>query len=152
MTGRRAAIGSPRSIGVTLRMYVAAATVSARIAVPIVVLLLAQTAAAVAAVGDRPSAAIGPVVLAGVAVVLGMLRLRERVPGPDIHDRQLDMIIAWGAAAVAGALVVAQLSGAGSDLGLLAPAAAAVAVLAVRVGSWRSSAPGSGSCRRTSTG
>ena len=91
--------------------------------------------------GNDTSALTGaPLVLVVVpvlAVVLAGLRLREQPAGPNIHDRQLDLIIVVGAIVGAVTLIVAQLTGAGGELGRLAPPFVAVAVLAAIVGTRR---------------
>ncbi len=106
---------------------------SPAIVVGLVLLIGAQVAGVVVAlrtVADAPVVMLAPLVLAVVALA----RLRMPVPGPAIHDRQLDLIIGLGAGLTACALVACQLAGTGRELGLLALAPTAVAVLAVVVG------------------
>lgn len=103
------------------------------VVVGLVLLIGAQVAGAVGAlrtVTDAPVVMIAPLVMAAVALA----RLRMPAPGPSIHDRQLDLIIGFGAGLTACALVACQLAGTGRALGLLALAPTTVAVLAVVVG------------------
>jgi hypothetical protein len=69
-----------------------------------------------------------------VAAVVALFRLRIPVPGPAIHDRQLDLIISVGAGTATAALVALQASGSPHGLGLLAAVPTSVAVLAAVVG------------------
>lgn len=77
-----------------------------------------------------PFAAAVPVA-AGVAMVL---RIRRKVPGPSIADRELDLIVGFGAVAAAAVLLVGQVLRPPLGLAALAAAPALVAVLALGAG------------------
>lgn len=72
-----------------------------------------------------------------LAVTVLAVRLREPQRGPDIHDRQLDQIIAVGAALAAISLIALELAGVGHGLGALGASLTAVAVLVTAVGTRR---------------
>jgi hypothetical protein len=95
---------------------------------------IGAAATVLAALGTGPVALL---VLPAAAVVLAAVRLAQRPAGPAIHDRQLDLIVGAGAAAAAVVLVALGLTGAAHDPARIAPAAAAVAVLAAGVGTRR---------------
>ena len=95
---------------------------------------IGAAATVLAALGSGPAALL---VLPAAAVVLAAVRLAQRPAGPAIHDRQLDLIVSAGAAAAAVVLVALGLTGAAHDPARIAPAAAAVAVLAAGVGTRR---------------
>jgi hypothetical protein len=119
------------------RHHRAATGPSRTVTVALAILVLSQMMGAFVAV--RSGAGVPAVVLVplATALLIGTVRLRERAPGPQIHDRQLDMIVAVVAGAGSAALIAAQLTGAGDQLGLLAVAPTAVAVLAAVVGTRR---------------
>ena len=73
--------------------------------VVLVVLCLAQLTVLVVTMLRAPSIPVVLVVVPVLAVVVGVLRFRDGVQGPDIHDRQLDRIIGSGAAAAAATLL-----------------------------------------------
>jgi hypothetical protein len=73
-------------------------------------------------------------VAAGVAVAL---RLRRPVPGPPIADRELDLIVGYGAVAAVVVLLVGQVLHPSLGLAVLAAAPALVAVLALGAGTRR---------------
>ncbi|ODU02721.1 MAG: hypothetical protein ABS81_16795 [Pseudonocardia sp. SCN 72-86] len=98
------------------------------------VLLLTQAVTAAAAVRAADALPFGAALAAVVAVAMAVVLLRRPVDGPDIHDRQLDLILVAGGAVAVGVLAVAQLTGSAHELGLLAAAPAAIAALATTVG------------------
>jgi hypothetical protein len=125
-SARRTTTGRSRARTVTV-------AVTPGVVLGVLVLLGAQVTGAVEAlraVTDAPVVMLAPLVSAAVALA----RLRMPMPGPSIHDRQLDLIVGLGAGLTACALVACQLSGSGRELGLLALAPTAVGVLAVVVG------------------
>ncbi|WP_344420708.1 hypothetical protein [Pseudonocardia ailaonensis] len=77
------------------------------------------------------------VVAAAAAALVAAVRLRAPLPGPRIHDRELDLVIGAGAAFVAVALLVGQVVAPGRALGVLAVTPVVVAVLAVALGTRR---------------
>ncbi|WP_130291809.1 hypothetical protein [Pseudonocardia sediminis] len=91
----------------------------------------AQAVAAILA--GSPELLVAPV----LALVAAALLLRERPSGPAIHDRELDQILAAGAAVAAVALLIGQVVEPARALGVLAAAPAAVVVLALGVGARR---------------
>ena len=112
------------------------AAASAGFAVAVLVLLLVQALGVMAALHTM---VVAPIVMAAplTMAAIALIRLRLPLPGPPIHDRQLDLIISLGAGGTACVLVVSQLTGTGRALGLLALAPTAVAVLAAVVGTRR---------------
>jgi hypothetical protein len=125
--------GARQTAGGRRRTRTATGAVTPGVVVGLVLLIGAQLAGAVEAlrtVTDAPVVMVAPLVMAAVALA----RLRMPVPGPSIHDRQLDLIVGLGAGLTACALVACQLAGTGRVLGLLALAPTTVAVLAVVVG------------------
>lgn len=108
-------------------------TVSPGVVLGVLVLVVTQVVGAVEALramADAPVVMAAPLLMAAVALA----RLRMPVPGPPIHDRQLDLIISLGAGLTACALVATQMTGHGHELALLAMAPTAVAVLGAVVG------------------
>jgi hypothetical protein len=108
--------------------------VSPGVIIGVLVLLLGQVAAAVEALrtmADAPIVMAAPVVM---AAAVAATRLRIPLPGPPIHDRQLDLIISLGSGLTACVLIVTQLTSTGRELGLLAMAPTAVAVLGALLG------------------
>jgi hypothetical protein len=106
------------------------------VVVGVLALSVTQVAGAVEALrtmSDSPVVMVAPLVMAAAALT----RLRMPMPGPAIHDRQLDLIISLGAGLTACVLIVTQMAGSGRELALLALAPTAVAVLGALVGTRR---------------
>lgn len=118
-------------------MRPAAIDVSRSVRIVVALVLVVQMAVAVAAIRAADAVPFGTALAAVVAVALAVVLLRRPVNGPDIHDRQLDLILVTGGAVAVGVLAVAQLTGSAHELGLLAAAPAAVAALAATVGTRR---------------
>ncbi len=107
--------------------------VSTSVGLALFALLLVQAWGAALAV-DGVAASVEALAALLVAAVVALFRLRIPVPGPAIHDRQLDLIISVGAGTATAALVALQASGNPHGLGLLAAVPTSVAVLAAVVG------------------
>ena len=107
--------------------------VSTSVGLTLFALLLVQASGAALAV-DGVAASVEAFAALMVAGVVALFRLRIPVPGPAIHDRQLDLIISVGAGTTTAALVALQASGSPHGLGLLAAVPTSVAVLAAVVG------------------
>ena len=107
--------------------------VSTSVGLSLFALLLVQAWGAALAV-DGAAASVEALAALLVAAVVALFRLRIPVPGPAIHDRQLDLIISVGAGTTTAALVALQASGSPHGLGLLAAVPTSVAVLAAVVG------------------
>ena len=107
--------------------------VSTSVGLSLFALLLVQAWGAALAV-DGVAASVEALAALLVAAVVALFRLRIPVPGPAIHDRQLDLIISVGAGTGTAALVALQASGSPHGLGLLAAVPTSVAVLAAVVG------------------
>lgn len=97
----------------------------------------AQAWALADAVAELRDVPVAPAAVALLAVLAGVAGLRAPATGPDIHDRQLDLIITAAAAPVAVALIVLELTRPVGALGVLALPATVVAVLATVVGTRR---------------
>jgi hypothetical protein len=109
-------------------------TLSPAVVIAVLLLLVAQVvgvAEALRTMAAAPVVMVAPLVL---VCAVALIRLRMPLPGPPIHDRQLDLIISLGAGLTACILIVTQMVGAGRELGLLAMAPTAVAVLGALFG------------------
>ncbi|GAA4967641.1 hypothetical protein WHI96_06360 [Pseudonocardia tropica] len=126
--GRSAAVESLRawqSVPLPLSSQ-AVATVSLRVAAPVLLGVLAVTLCVIDLLAGELAAGVLPL----VAAVAAVPRTLDALPGPDIHDRELDLIVTAAAVLGATALVVVGVPG-------LALAPASVAVLAALCGTRR---------------